>query len=91
MRKAYLPQNRVLGATPVLDSITGMRVYEFAGSSLRRKSKWNMPEPLYYAEHKNKMRVPIYRGIAAKMANHYRSQARREVRKQGEKNAIQET
>ena len=91
MRKAYLPQNRVLGATPVLDSITGMQVYEFSGSSLRRKPKWHMPEPLYSVDHKNKTRVPVYRGITAKMANHYRGQARREVRKQGEKDAIQET
>ena len=81
MRKAYLPQNRVLGATPVLDSLTGMQVYELSGGlSNTRKPKWNMPEPLYYVDHKNGTKVPVYRGIAAKLANHYRGQARREVR-----------
>ena len=72
MRKTFYPESRVVGATPSLDSVTGL------------KKGWNMPKPLYHVVHRNNTRVPIYQGISAHMANHYRSQAKREIRKEKE-------
>lgn len=89
MRPFAEPQTFVPGATRRIDPDTLMPEVDKKGRPL-----WDMPSPIRYAEHikrrkhkktgeviEEEVMVPIYQGMGARMANWYRSQARRTMRK----------
>ncbi len=93
MRPFAEPQTFVPGATRRIDPDTLMPEVDKKGRPL-----WDMPSPIRYAEHVTRRRtkqtgvvigdtvmVPIYQGMDARMANWYRGQARRAMRKAEEK------
>lgn len=83
-----LPGTFVPGATKRIDPDTLAQELGRKGVPL-----WDMPDPVRYVEHVRRRRhrktgkvitdmvsVPIYRGVSAKLANWYRSDARRQNR-----------
>ncbi len=92
MRKLYVPQTRVPGATRRIDPDTLMAAFDDKGRPL-----WNMPAPVGYAKHvgwqKHRVKgdrvpapimVPIYRGVLASYARWVKGQIRRRQRKAAE-------
>lgn len=90
MRKAFLPQTRVIGATPMRDNL-GMHMKDKKGRYL-----WNMPKPTSFVEHESfimapiavagkvvrvkksvPVQVPVYRGVSASLWRYIRGQVKR--------------
>lgn len=98
MRPLTETQTFVPGATRRIDPDTLLPEVDEKGRPL-----WDMPSPIRYVEHVRRRRhkhtgkvtveqvmVPIYQGINARMANWYRGQARRMMRKAKEKRKTEE-
>ncbi len=96
MRKLYVPQTRVPGATRRIDPDTLLAAFDSKSRPL-----WNMPPPIGYAEHANWRRdrktgkripapimVPLYRGVLASYARWVRGQIRRNQRKAAERSQV---
>jgi len=96
MRNLHVPQTRVPGAHPRVNSETLMIMFDDNGKML-----WDLPPPSSYAEHKVWRRhrrtgkriedtamVPVYRGTSASFARYMKSQIRRNQRKAAEAQAL---
>jgi len=93
MHKTFLPQSRVPGASPKMNTaIIPQQLRDLKGLPV-----WNMPESIRFEEHKGVKRdkrtgktyrtpiqVPIYRAMAAFDVRYLKSQYFRTKRKEGE-------
>ena len=93
MRKAFEPRTITPGAVRQINPDTLLPAVDAKGKPL-----FDLPQPIRFAEHTrrrkirgkvvtDKVKVPVYRGVPASLANHIRGQMKRTRRKAVERAA----